>query len=198
LHCDGLNSRSTLLSTLWNSNQKRFQTGFNDPSYALDVQSWGSLWLISGRYATLEVMQSRSQSALQFADTFFLNSQTSALLNKNNQSTGYGPYADSSNSFHANTVWSEGSLGVALAHLRLGNIEKAKSIMNGILPSMVSSTGGVLYAANRTVVDNSGDVFYPYASVAGTAWLAIVGSPNQYLLWNGDVTLYKSVFGSIK
>jgi len=74
-----------LLTTLWNTNQKRFQTGLNDPSFALDVQSWGSIWLISGRYATLEVIQSRSQSALQFADTFFLNSQTSALLSNENQ-----------------------------------------------------------------------------------------------------------------
>ena len=87
-----LNDRSSLLTTLWNTNQKRFQTGLNDPTFTLDVQSWDSLWLISGRYATLEVMQSRSQSALQFADTYFLNSQTSVLLRNKNlslkQSTG--------------------------------------------------------------------------------------------------------------
>ena len=95
-------------------------------------------------------------------------------------------------------MWSEGSFGVALAYLRLGNIDKAKSIIQGILPLMVTSSGGVLYAANRTTVDVSGYVFYPYASVAGTAWLAIVASANQYLLWNGDITLYNSAFGSLK
>lgn len=73
---------------------------------------------------------------------------------------------------------------------------QAKEIVRGILP-LVEPSGGVLYAANRTVVDSSGDVFYPHASVAGTAWLAIVGSANQYLLWNADPALYAAASKSL-
>lgn len=73
---------------------------------------------------------------------------------------------------------------------------KAREIVRGILP-LVAAGGGVLYAANRSVVDSGGDVFYPYASVAGTAWLAIVGSANQYLLWNADPALYATALKSL-
>ena len=79
---------------------------------------------------------------------------------------------------------------------RLILLWQAKEIVRGILP-LVAASGGVLYAANRSVVDSSGDVFYPYASVAGTAWLVIVGSANQYLLWNADPALYAAALQSV-
>ena len=183
---------ASLTSSLWNSVQGRFQTGFDDSSNSLDVQSWGSLWLLSGQYATVDQLTSRSKSALQFANEIFFTSQNSVLKTSSGQpqvALGYGPYSNS-------TVWSEGSLGVALAYLRRGDKAKARAIVKGLLP-LVAPNGGVLYAANKTVVDSYGDVFYPYPSVAGTAWLAIVGSPNQYILWNADPLLYSSVSKSL-
>ena len=77
---------AALTTSLWNSDQSRFQTGYNDASFSLDVQSWGSLWLVSGRYVGVDTMVSRSDNALKFAEQFFFNQQTSAILDKNGRS----------------------------------------------------------------------------------------------------------------
>ena len=74
---------ATLTTSLWNSGQSRFQTGYDDASFSLDVQSWGSLWLVSSRYVGVDSMVARSDSALSFAEKFFFNKQTSVLLDKN-------------------------------------------------------------------------------------------------------------------
>ena len=61
-------------------------------------------------------------------------------------------------------VWSEGSLGVALAYLRLEDKKQATEILEGLEP-LIQEDGGLLYASR--------DVPYHFSklpSVAGTAW----------------------------
>jgi hypothetical protein len=183
----------TLSNALWNLPQKRFMQGLNDNYRALDTQSWGTIWLQSkdqSPYSNLSFATSfsRSISSLKFADDFFLNTQVS--VNHGVKATGYGPYADNSNSFHANTVWSEGTLGVALAYLRIGDSVTMKKIIQDLLP-LVSSSGGVLYSANLTVVNNAADIFYPFPSVAGTGWMILTCSENQNFFWNANASVYR-------
>jgi len=185
----------SLRGGFWNSAQNRFNQGIGDPYRALDVQSWGTVWLMSNdQTASYGDARTRSLDALSFADSFFYSTQASAI--NGFSVSGYGPYADSSNSFHSEAVWSEGTYGVALAHLRLGDTDRMKTIVNDI-SSMQNVTGGVLYAAQETVVDISGEKFYPFESVAGSGWLALVCASNQYMFWNAT-TNYAGIADTLK
>ena len=65
-------------------------------------------------------------------------------------------------------VWSEGSLGVAMAYLKMGEKEKAKSILEEI-SKMQMPSGGFQYATQEIPFQ-----FSPSPSMAGTAWFAMV------------------------
>jgi hypothetical protein len=193
---------SALLTSLWNDLENRFNQGYEDPYMALDANSWGAVWLQSHANSTATtVNNSRTSSTLAFIETRFSAVQSSVL--SESKATGYGPYADESNSFHAKTVWGEGSLGVALAFLRNGNYNKFRTIVGNLVSTgfdrrnstMLSAKGAILYAANLSVVNTAGDVFYPYASVASTGWLAIVCSPSEHLFWNAQSGTYAGAKG---
>eukprot|EP01041_Mallomonas_annulata_P006787 gene6787-13746_t len=187
----------TLRDSLWNTGESRFNQGLGDTYRALDTQSWGAVWLRSNHQTNISDINSKSRasSALIFADSYFLTSQKCILREGKELVTGYGPYADNSNSLHATTVWSEGTLGVALAYLRKNNNARMRSVILDILP-MITPAGAMLYSANKTVVDSSGEVFYPLPSVAGTAWFALVCSPVQYVFWNANISIYETSFKS--
>jgi hypothetical protein len=80
-------------------------------------------------------------------------------------------------------VWPEGSLGVAMAHLKLGEESKAKKIIEQIA-SLQDSDGGIPYATS--------DIRFQFStnpSVAGTAWfvmaVAALENPDvQALFWS--------------
>lgn len=142
---------TTLRTSMWHATQKRFNQGINDPYRALDTQSWGSVFLLNHHAAAnYSDSATRASTAMSFAEDFFATSQASDL--NGNTAYGYGPYADSSNGFHANTVWSEGSAGVALAYIRMGDYAKAKDVISDLAP-MIHSEGGIIYAANTTIVN---------------------------------------------
>jgi len=191
LHAAEVIAASLYDSEFWNDSNGRFNQGYQDPYMALDTQSWGSVWLLSnGINGTLGQM--RADDALTFADSYFLSYQMSIL---GGMAKGYGPYADSSNGFHSEAVWSEGSLGVALAHLRKGDTAYAKMIVEDLM-SLIGTDGSLLYVANKTTVDVSGETFYPFPSAAGTAWLGLTCSSTQSVFWNADEKMYNEVKGS--
>jgi hypothetical protein len=64
-------------------------------------------------------------------------------------------------------VWGEGSLGVAVAYAKLGQIAKAKEVVNNIL-RMQTPEGGVLYFTRDIPHE-----FASFPSVASTAWLVM-------------------------
>ena len=179
---------SSLGSTLWNAVQGRFKQGIGDNYRALDCQSWGSIWLVTDHNQSINV-NNRLEKALLFAENTFGNNQRSHLTNE--WTEGYGPYADSSNGLQANCVWSEGTLGVAMAYLRAGQSTKTRRLVHNMSP-ITNTEGGLLYAAQETVVDNSGAVFYPYPSVAGSGWLALVCAAKQEVFWAKSTSILKS------
>ncbi|HEX2646734.1 MAG TPA: hypothetical protein VHO95_05875, partial [Candidatus Dormibacteraeota bacterium] len=65
-------------------------------------------------------------------------------------------------------VWSEGSLQVALAYLRLGQPEAARRIVRGV-EALQERSGGVRYASLDVPYEMSN-----VPSVAGSAWLILV------------------------
>ena len=60
------------------------------------------------------------------------------------------------------------------------------------MAAITDGDGGTNYAAEETVVDNSGAVFYPYPSVAGTGWLALVCASRQEVFWASSSDTYVS------
>ncbi len=65
-------------------------------------------------------------------------------------------------------VWSEGTLGVALAYLRLGQAERAREVIAGLKALQVERSG--LRYASMNVPHHMADV----PAVAAAAWLVLV------------------------
>ncbi|MFQ5926725.1 MAG: hypothetical protein ACE5MH_04750 [Terriglobia bacterium] len=127
--------RHGLLRGAWNETLGQFNRGFHswgapDPVKALDCASWGVLFLL----AAGEPEQARR--ALEAIEAYYPARDGDAV--------GYGPYFDhpvfktpevGRHFFPDNPrkewrdlslVWSEGTLGVALAYLRMGQAERAR------------------------------------------------------------------------
>jgi hypothetical protein len=144
---------------------------------ALDAASWGAMyWLAVGD-------REKAERSLEYADHAYRNTVTisnSGMISPAISVWGYKAYSGT-----ADVVWSEGSLGVAMAYLKLGHalldcgdprghtyIQKAKDIVAEMEKLQeVDPQGGVLYAVSShdTVTD------FPSApSAAGTTWLLMV------------------------
>jgi hypothetical protein len=79
--------KANLVKKLWNETKGRLDQGIGNPSYALDAASWGAIYLTA--IGDLD----KAKSSLDYADHANMNTITT------------------------NPVWSEGSLGVAIAYL---------------------------------------------------------------------------------
>ncbi len=110
---------TAVMDLLWEPSTGGFLQGRSpegpDATRALDVDSWGAIWLqATGR-------QSQAASAL---------ARTTDLASSHAGRTGYAPHlvADP-------LVWTEGSAGVALAELRTGDPQGAGSTLAGLGPA---------------------------------------------------------------
>ncbi|MBI3018001.1 MAG: EpsI family protein [Deltaproteobacteria bacterium] len=166
-----------LLKKAWSEKTGQFHRGMRvngaDEAPALDCASWGLLFL----KAMGE--NSKAQKTLKAMENYF-------ILDPLHQVEGYRPYYKGYvfDEFSINKlfyphypqkswsdiqmVWSEGSLGVAMAYLKMGKKEKAIHILREIL-KMQTPSGGIRYATQEVPFQ-----FSPSPSMAGTAWLAIV------------------------
>ncbi|MCR4317188.1 MAG: EpsI family protein [Planctomycetes bacterium] len=173
----------------WNQNSNQFNRGARvegpDVARALDCASWGSIyWTDTG---------SRQKAALAL-------SQTEAYFIRTPEASGFVPYLEEpvyedasvgERMFPGNPrqtwddlgiVWSEGSFGVALAHIRADNKVRAAQIVEGL--TSLRASGGYRCA--------SADVPFQMGtppSVAGTAWYIIVkenlaGNETAERFWN--------------
>ncbi len=175
----------TGLESLWDEDLGRLHQGVDtisgtiDTSNALDAASWGAIyWTAIGNL-------DRAHRSLQFAHSQFLTTVTadntvdaSSLITV----TGFKPYGHSDE-----IVWSEGTLGVAMAHLKLGHalidqcndpflgnvhLQKAENIMEQMeLLQTLDPQGGLFYALYSG--DEIGD-FARMPSAAGTTWFVMV------------------------
>jgi hypothetical protein len=165
-----------LLKHLWNDALGQFNEGFTasgslDSVKALDCASWGALFLL----ATGETEKARK--ALDVTENYYAT--------RNGEAIGYRPYSDSpvyenpevGRFFFPDDprkqwrslpiVWSEGTLGVALAWLRLGQAERARQLVMGLRP--LSENAG-LRCATLELPFQMADV----PCVAASAWLVLV------------------------
>ena len=179
-----------LMAVLWQPDVGQFATGLKEDGTlngdrALDCASWGALFLLA------RGEKEKAKIAIETADRVYANEDCGVR--------GHRPY-------HAEPiyedpgvqqlllpkrpeatwkdlpfVWSEGSLGVALAHLRLGNITRANEIVNEM--EKLKEGDGIKYATRDLPY-----IFSAGASVAGTAWHVILKEaftdPRAKGFWN--------------
>ena len=183
--------RSGLLRGGWNDDIGQFNRGFRpwgapDPVKALDCASWGALFLLAVGETE------KAQKALDAVENYYPA--------HHGEAEGYRPYFDHpifktvevGRVFFPDNprkewrdlpvIWSEGSLGVAFAYMRLGDTERARKILTGLSGLQVKGSG-LRYA--------SMDVPYHMAAVPGvasSAWLvlvteAMIGNPLAKQFW---------------
>lgn len=167
--------RERLLASLWQEDMGQFAQGLKedgtvDRTRALDCASWGALFLSAAGDPE------RAARALRTADIY---------RNSHAGIEGYRPYhqkpiyetpqvqrillpdAPGAQWNDLAFVWSEGTLGVALAHIREGNTAPASRLLREMLE--MSDHGGIRYGSRDLPYEFSGS-----PSVAGTAWYLIV------------------------
>ena len=168
-----------LLRHLWNDELRQFNEGFAsngslDSNKALDCASWGALFLL----ATGET--EKAERALDVTEKYYATRDGDVI--------GYRPYFDSpiyenpevSKFFFPDDphkqwgalslVWSEGTLGVALARLRLGQADRARQLLNGL--SSLKLANGSLRCATLELPFQMADV----PCVAASAWFLLVAA----------------------
>jgi hypothetical protein len=168
-----------LLQHLWSDALGQFNEGFAsngslDSNKALDCASWGALFLL----ATGET--EKAQKALDATENYYATRDGDAI--------GYRPYSDSPvfenpevgrfffpDDAHKQwrslpIVWSEGTLGVALARLRLGQAERARQVVMGLSPLKLAN--GSLRCATLELPFQMADV----PCVAASAWFVLVAA----------------------
>ena len=169
--------RRGLLHGAWNQDTGQFNRGFHpggepDAVKALDCASWGVLFLLAVGETE------KAKRALEAVENYYAVRYGEAV--------GYRPYFDHPIFKTAEVgryffpddprrewrdlpiVWSEGTLGVALSYLRMGQAERAREVVAGLQALQVEDSG-LRYA--------SMDVPYHMAdapSVASAAWLILV------------------------
>jgi uncharacterized repeat protein (TIGR01451 family) len=157
--------KQSLLTNHWNPSYGCFQQGIGDTVKVLDAASWGALFLLS-------IGQSdKAENCLDFIEANFPTTVTYNIGGVSKNISGYKP------DISTNLVWSEGSLGVAMAYQRMGNQDKHDAIINEIW-KMQGPNGGMVYACPPATD------FPDWESVAGTAWMVILQSDKQAAFWN--------------
>lgn len=192
--------RQGMLGVLWNDEKGRFNVAVDakelNPDLALDSCSWGSMFL------TALGEREKAQRCLDFVEEHFSS--------RANDITGYKAYAGNymdhpvSDWTRLEMVWSEGSLGVAMAYLKLGNRQKCDEIVNQIL-KMRDEHCGIKYSiysndlpiSNEAVKSVDGkprtdkiEDFVRKPTASGTIWLGLVAferiHPEQQKFWSSS------------
>jgi len=181
--------KQSMVKKSWNAETGQLNRGQRldgaDSAKALDCASWGAVFL-------QEIGEdSKALTALSSTKNYFVKSM---------KHQGYKPYfdlvlyedPDINALFYPDApdkdwndfplIWTEGSLGVAMAYLKLNKKEKAEEVINSMI-ALQDKEGGLPYAT-----ENLRYQFSDNSSVAGTAWLVMVISAledekNRNLFW---------------
>jgi hypothetical protein len=183
--------KQSMVKKSWNEKSGQLNRGHRldgaDTAKALDCASWGSVFL----QAVGE--DSKALTSLDSTANYFVGS-------KNHH--GYRPYFDEllyeepeiNSLFYPDApekswsdspmIWTEGSLGVAMAYLKLGKKREATDLIK-VIVELQDKEGGLPYAT-----ENLRYQFSDNSSVAGTAWLVMViatleDENNLRLFWQG-------------
>lgn len=156
--------KNLMINELWDNTNNRFFQGISnastntkDTADALDCNSWGALMLFSAGETE------KANQLLPRLETYYYVEDT------NTGAKGYKPYSsDWGYSGAVDTVWFEGSFGVALAYWRAKQYEKYSEIMND-LKEFEEPDGSYRYAALRDEVYQISN----YPSTCSTSWYII-------------------------
>ena len=169
--------RQAILNKAWNAKIGQLNRGQRlagaDPAKALDCASWGAMFL--------EAIDEKRKAKIALE-------QVSRYFVRSGNAEGFKPYVDlllyeereinalffpddpDKNWNDLPMIWPEGTLGVAMAYLKLGQVERAKRVISGIV-GLQDQAGGFPYAT-----ENMRFQFSRNPSVAGTAWLIMAVS----------------------
>ncbi len=183
--------KQSMVKNSWNEKSGQLNRGQRldgvDTARALDCASWGAVFLQAIGENT------KAEASLKSTHNYLVKA-------KNHQ--GYKPYFDEllyeekeiNSLFYPEDpdknwndlpmIWTEGTLGVALAYLKLDKYEQAVEVIEAMV-ALQDKEGGLPYATE--------DLRYQFSdnsSVAGTAWLvmviAVLEDKNNFkLFWQG-------------
>lgn len=162
--------KQSLLINHWNPSYGCFQQGIGDTVKVLDSASWGTLFLIS-----IE-QPDKAENCLDFIEANFPTTVTCNIGGVSKNISGYKPDVSK------NLVWSEGSLGVAMAYQRMGDQTKHDEIVSEIW-KMQGPNGGIIYACPPATD------FSSWESVVGTAWMVMLQSDRRATFWDSGAAL---------
>lgn len=164
----------------WNEGEGQYNRGIRkqniDTFQALDCASWGALFALSlGDRKKVE----RLLAAIERYEIVDPLRQPQSIRGYRPYYKGYiydeleinrliYPHKPDKSWSDIEMVWSEGSLGAAMAYLKAGKIEKTKEIVSEVV-KMQGPSGGILYSTREVPFQ-----FSPSPSMAGSAWLAMV------------------------
>ncbi len=154
--------RDGLEQHTWNEQEGRFRQGHNDNVHALDANSLGALFWTSLHE------HDRAARVLDYIEATF--PITVDCPTADATARGYKPYP------HRETLWVEGTLQVALAYERLGDISRRNEII-AEMDRLRVPDGCFLYACPE-IVD-----FEDLESVAATAWYLQNTFENRERFW---------------
>lgn len=162
---------TAIMAKLYNSAEQRLNQGLTplevDTADPLDVNSWGAIQLSGAGY------HDEAVAAL---------ARVSRFENEKNGVTGYAPFYSSGGYPGATeTVWYEGTFGVALAHYRLGNTAAYRAVINNSAAGQ-EVDGSFRYATN---VDTKYEIGGS-RSMASTAWYVLITTARDSM-WNNCV-----------
>ncbi len=180
--------KQSLLTNHWNAALGRFDQGVGDPARALDLVSWGGLFLRAVGEADKARQQLTLLSEFRVEETGVETSGDPESYNQTYRADGpiggYKPYAESPGTYDAppQTVWAEGTWGAILLKLRLG--DDARADIEGMLRLQSADPRGGFLQVTR------GRRALPYElhawpTVGATAWAAIVLGGSE-ILWRSD------------
>ena len=158
--------RDSLLANHWARTKSggNFLQGLNDSTPSLDANSWGAIFLWAIGRTT------QANQALNYVESNFRNTQM--ISSSNTRMTGYAP------DNRRKTVWLEGTVGVAMAYQRVGDLPKADTLLDNVYKQQTTWAtqgrwhGALPYSMPRTT-NSSGDTFSDLESVASTGWMLI-------------------------
>jgi len=167
--------KRSILQRAWNETLHQFNRGQRldgaDPVQALDCASWGAMFLQAVGQRT------QAEASLKTVSNYLVRSRGGR---------GYKPYINlllyedpkvnalffpddpEKNWNDLPLIWPEGSLGVAMAHIKMGNSREAVELLESVL-NLQDPDGGLPYATETLRFQ-----FSQNPSVAGTAWLVMV------------------------
>lgn len=156
--------KNTILSKLWNPTLQRFNQGYNDTADALDINSWGAIFLNAiGEYE-------KAEQALANAESFKVTVGST---------TGYTPYlADRGYPGTTPTVWYEGTYEVALSHFFTEGLNGSSTIISNVINDQTAE-GAWHYATTADDIYEMGTA----RSVASTTWY-LLSSIHPIGIWS--------------